>query len=76
MLPVRLKKKIRDYLIDILGTALSDALMNQKRFDVEMMAHLLATVESAKLLQKSMSAAQNLVTRWNLTSKAHKLRSR
>lgn len=66
MLSAKLKKKIRDFLIDILETALSNVLMNRRRFDVEMISHLLATVESAKLLQKSMSAAQNLVSRWNL----------
>jgi hypothetical protein len=49
-----------------LETALSNVLMNRRRFNVEMISHLLATVESAKLLQKSMSAAQNLVTRSNL----------
>jgi len=66
MLPAKLKKKIRDFLIDILETALSNVLMNRRHFDVEMISHLLATVESAKLLQKSMSAAQNLVSRWKL----------
>jgi hypothetical protein len=66
MLSAKLKKKIRDFLIDILETALSNVLMNRRRFDVVMISHLLATVESAKLLQRSMSAAQNLVSRWNL----------
>jgi hypothetical protein len=68
----KLNKKIRDFLTDILETALSNVLMNRRRFDVEMVSHLLATVESAKLLQNSMSAAQNLVTRWNLLDYAIK----
>ncbi len=66
MLLAKLKKTIRDFLIDILETALSKVLMNRRHFDVEMISHLLATVDSAKLLQKSMSAAQNLVSKWNL----------
>ena len=72
MRSAKLKKKIRDFLTDILATALSNVLMNRRRFDVEMISHLLATVESAKLLQNSMSAAQNLVTRWNLLDYAIK----
>lgn len=66
MLSAKLKEKFRGFLIDILEEALSKILMNRRRFDLEMMSHLLATVESAKLLQKSMPAAQNLVSRWNL----------
>jgi hypothetical protein len=66
MLSTKLKKITREFLIDILETALSNVLMNRRRFDVEMTAHLLATVESAKLLMQSMSAARNLKTRWNL----------
>jgi hypothetical protein len=66
VLSSKLKKIAKEFLSDILETALSDLLMNRRRFDVEMMAHFLATVESAKLLTESMSAARNLKTRWNL----------
>lgn len=67
LMPItKLKKMTRDFLIDIVETALCNVLTNRRRFDVEMMAHLLATVESAKLLIKSMPAARNLKTRWNL----------
>jgi len=72
MLSARLKQKIRGFFIDISETALSNILIKRKRFDVETIAHLLATVESAKLRLESMPAAQNLVTRFNLLDYAIK----
>jgi hypothetical protein len=72
MLFAKLKQKIRDFFVDIVETAFSNVLMNRKRFDVETVAHFMATVESAKLSQESMAAAKNLVTRSNLLDYAIK----
>jgi hypothetical protein len=66
MLSTKLRKETKEFLIENLKSALSGSLMNRKHVDVEIIEHLLATVESAKLLQESMPVTQNLKTRWNL----------
>jgi Methyltransferase domain len=66
MLSTKLRKETKEFLIENLESALSDLLPNRKRVDVEIIEHLLATVESAKLLQESMPVAQNLKSRFNL----------
>jgi len=66
MLLAKVREKTRGFLIDVVEKAVTNVLMNRKRFDLEVLEHLLAGVESAKFRRESMPGAKNLVYRSDL----------
>jgi hypothetical protein len=72
MLIANLKKKIKNFLVHVIETALTKMWMKREPFDVERMAYILATVEAAKFFKTSMSMTSNLVTQQGLLDYAIK----